>query len=250
MPGDTLYPVKLATEQTRLAFTFSELGKAEVLAELADKRVDEIIYLVEQNNPDQIETTAERLNGHLDAIVTLSVPDKEVWAEEDKGEMLFAEAETEEAMISKEDLDEEGTEAVPEVTSVTEEAEEAAATEDVSPVAEESQGLKQQQRKFATLTPDEVTAAEEPATLSEATISSKEAVEVNRALVGAGANLTVDRQSQLKITVTNQASTNTYRLRAALEEAPESSKPVLEEAINKLESGYQKAIDSLDKSLK
>ena len=33
MPGQVLYPVKLATEQARLAFTFSELGKAEVYAQ-------------------------------------------------------------------------------------------------------------------------------------------------------------------------------------------------------------------------
>ena len=248
MPGDTLYPVKLATEQTRLAFTFTDLGKAEVYTELADKRVDEIIYLVEQNKPNQIETTSERLNGHLDAIVTLSLPDKAGWTEEDEGEMLLAEAETEKTMLSEEKLEEEETEAVPGVTSVTGEAEEsaAAATEEVSPVAEESAELKQQQRKIAATTPDKVTAAEEPAALSEAAISSKESPEANRALVSAGSNLTVDRQNQLKITVTNQASTNTYRLRAALEEAPESSKPVLEEAISKLESGYQKAIDSLN----
>ena len=248
MPGDTLYPVKLATEQTRLTFTFSDLGKAEVYAELADKRVDEIIYLVGQNNPDQIETTSERLNGHLNAIVTLSLSDRESWPKEGEGEMLSAEAETEEAMISREESEEEEMEAVPGVTSVTKEAEET--TEVTSPAVEASPGLKQQQGKITAPTPDKVTAVEESAALSKAAISSKESPEVSRGLVGAGANLTVDRRIQLKITVTNQASTNTYRLRTVLEEAPESSRPALEKAINKLESGYQKAIDSLNTALK
>ncbi len=248
MPGDTLYPVKLATEQTRLAFTFSELGKAEVYTELADKRVDEIIYLAGVNKPDQIETTSERLNGHLDAIITLSLPDKEGWTEEDEGQMLFTEAVAEEAIVAEKDMEEEETEAVPGLTSVTGEA--AATAEEVSPGVEASPGIKQQEGKVVTPAPEKVVTAEESAALSKAAVSSKESLEVSRALVGTGANLTTDRQNQLKITVYNQASTNTERLRAALEEAPESSRPALEEAINTLESGYQKAINSLNTNLK
>ena len=39
MPDEPLYRVKLATEQVRLALTPSDIGKAQLLTKLADKRV-------------------------------------------------------------------------------------------------------------------------------------------------------------------------------------------------------------------
>jgi len=38
VPGDLLYPVKMVTEKTRLAFTFSDLAKAELHVDLAERR--------------------------------------------------------------------------------------------------------------------------------------------------------------------------------------------------------------------
>ncbi len=72
MPDQFLYPVKRGTEQAQLAFTFSELGKAELHARLADRRVTEIVYLVDNNQPEYIASTAETLNTHLDQIALLS----------------------------------------------------------------------------------------------------------------------------------------------------------------------------------
>ena len=72
MPDDFLYPVKLATEQVQLAFTFSDLGKAERHAKLADKRVTEIVYLAEKSKPEQIELVANSLNNNLTKIAVLS----------------------------------------------------------------------------------------------------------------------------------------------------------------------------------
>jgi len=65
MPDSLLYPVKLATEQVRLKLTPSDIGKAELYAELADRRVAEIVYMVNKGKPEQVEPTAERLNKHL-----------------------------------------------------------------------------------------------------------------------------------------------------------------------------------------
>ena len=73
MPDSFLYPVKLATEQVRLSLTFSDIGKAELHAELADARVAEIVYMVNKGKPEQVEPTAERLNKHLALIVGLSI---------------------------------------------------------------------------------------------------------------------------------------------------------------------------------
>jgi len=72
MPDDFLYPVKLATEQVQLAFTFSDLGKAERHAKLADKRVMEIVYLAEKSEPEKIELVANSLNNNLTKIAVLS----------------------------------------------------------------------------------------------------------------------------------------------------------------------------------
>lgn len=74
MPDDFLYPVKLATEQVRLAFTTSDLGKAELYAELIDKRVEEIVCMAAENKTAEVEETTQRLNVCLVrmAVITLS----------------------------------------------------------------------------------------------------------------------------------------------------------------------------------
>ena len=72
MPGEPLYPVKLATEQVRLVFTPSALGKAEFYAKLADKRVVEIVHLVDKNKPEQIERATRRLDAYLARIADLA----------------------------------------------------------------------------------------------------------------------------------------------------------------------------------
>ncbi len=74
MPDQPLYPVKLATERVRLALTPSALGKAELYAALAEKRVAEIINMAEKGKSKQVERTAQRLNAHLTKIVSLTLP--------------------------------------------------------------------------------------------------------------------------------------------------------------------------------
>ncbi len=72
MPDEPLYPVKLATEQMQLVFTFSSLGKAERYAKLADSRVLEIARMADKNRPEQIERAAQRLEGYFTKIADLS----------------------------------------------------------------------------------------------------------------------------------------------------------------------------------
>ncbi len=73
MPDGLLYPVKLATEQVRLKLTPSNMSRAELYAELADRRVAEIVYMVNKGKPEHLESTAERLNKHLVLIASLSL---------------------------------------------------------------------------------------------------------------------------------------------------------------------------------
>jgi len=78
MPDGTLYPVKLATENVRLRLTPSELGKAQLYANFADKRVLEIARMAKKGKPELVERTAQRLDAHLMMIARLvSPPEKE-----------------------------------------------------------------------------------------------------------------------------------------------------------------------------
>jgi hypothetical protein len=52
LPGDTLYPVKLAVEDVRMTFTFSDVGKAKLEMKFANRRIQEIARMVEKNKPD------------------------------------------------------------------------------------------------------------------------------------------------------------------------------------------------------
>ena len=71
MPDGTLYPVKLATEQTWLRLTTSAIDKAELHARLADERVAEIIYMASKGDSQQVKLVAQRLDTHLESIATL-----------------------------------------------------------------------------------------------------------------------------------------------------------------------------------
>jgi len=93
MPDSLLYPVKLATEQVRLKLTPSDIGKAELYAKLADRRVAEIVYMVNKGKPEQVEPTAERLNKHLALIASLSLAESGEAESGGRREMLAPAAE-------------------------------------------------------------------------------------------------------------------------------------------------------------
>lgn len=76
MPDSPLYSVKLATEQVRLALTPSQMGKAKLCAELADRRVVEITYMADKGDAEQVELITQRLDDKLDLLVALVVGEK------------------------------------------------------------------------------------------------------------------------------------------------------------------------------
>jgi hypothetical protein len=71
MPDSILYPVKLATEEVRLAFTPSQLDKARLCSDFADERVVEIIYMAEKGDAESVEATTERLDDRLETLAVL-----------------------------------------------------------------------------------------------------------------------------------------------------------------------------------
>ena len=72
MPNNFLYPVKRATEQVQLAFTFTSIGKAEAYARLANTRVNEIVYMAGLNDGNKIEMLASSMNSDLMNVAAVS----------------------------------------------------------------------------------------------------------------------------------------------------------------------------------
>ena len=77
MPDEPLYLVKIASEQVRLILTPSALGKAELYANLADKRVVEIVYVANKGDARRVEAVAQRLNNYLTRIASLVATQRE-----------------------------------------------------------------------------------------------------------------------------------------------------------------------------
>lgn len=77
MPDSPLYPVKLAAEEVRLALTPTQMGKASFCAQLADRRVDEIVYLANKKETQQLERVTQRLDMHLGRLVSIVSEGKE-----------------------------------------------------------------------------------------------------------------------------------------------------------------------------
>jgi len=73
LPDSPLYTVKLATEQVRLFFTPSDIGKAELYAQFADERVEEIIRMADKGDVELVEKTTNRLNDQLVAMASLTL---------------------------------------------------------------------------------------------------------------------------------------------------------------------------------
>ena len=67
-PDEPLYPVKLAVEQVRLTLAFSDMSKAELHLEFAERRASEIAEMAHQAQGDRIPGLAERLADHLDKV--------------------------------------------------------------------------------------------------------------------------------------------------------------------------------------
>lgn len=90
MPDSPLYSVKLATERVQMALTSSPVGKAQLCAKQADRRVSELIYLASKGDTQQVEAATERLDERLTTLVILVSPQGEA-VPVDEGPRVFTE---------------------------------------------------------------------------------------------------------------------------------------------------------------
>ena len=71
MPGNPLYAVKLAAENVQLKLTLSQDKKAELYVAMANERVDEMTWMVNNNKTQGLEAAAQRLDSYYNEIGTL-----------------------------------------------------------------------------------------------------------------------------------------------------------------------------------
>jgi hypothetical protein len=65
LPGSPLYSVKLATENVQLAFTPSNIGKAELYAKFNDRRVDELVTIAAKTDAVELVADIDTLNTRI-----------------------------------------------------------------------------------------------------------------------------------------------------------------------------------------
>ncbi|NQT05408.1 MAG: hypothetical protein HQ577_05295 [Dehalococcoidia bacterium] len=217
LPDQTLYPVKLATERVRLALTPSALGKAEYYAELVDKRVNEIISMVEKGKLQHMEETAERLNNQLMAM-TLLVGTEDVEAvvpavspEEPKPGVMMAPPPPEAA-----------TQAPPTAKA----------------------GEPQKGKPAITVAPAQLVPEKAPVLAPAPAAIPEPEVEVEEE---EGDEMLDERAKLIRIIVQN-AKKHSAALRAALQRAPESARPALLQALESSNIEYEKLLQLLEEA--
>lgn len=82
MPDSPLYSLKIATENAQIALTRSDLGKAELNAKFADRRVTEIVYLAHKGYDGRIDDVTQRLDKDLTMLASLASGEKAAEAPE------------------------------------------------------------------------------------------------------------------------------------------------------------------------
>jgi len=244
LPDDTLYGVKRATESVRMAFTFTDLGKAELYVRLADERVNEIIRMADEGKLEHVEETTDLLNEQLIAMSNLGD-----W---EKG----APAEEEAAMLGAEE---------PRMMTATDERSQAASVPAPAPLPAKTiptttpvpgEGPAEHDTETDEVPPPEVIVKEVPAP----TIMVPAAAEVSPPMPPApgGANdilrsygldsndFDVDDWESLKELLSRHAASNTQALWELLEKVPEELRSALLEAIQVAGEGYDNALRNLD----
>ena len=226
MPDDFLYPVKRATEQVQLAFTFTNLGKAEAYARMANRRVEEIIYMANENDIDEIEVLATSLDSSLNNIAEYSSRQDNTNRTTGQGAMKAvvteeaAEADTEQSLTAAAG----GTPGSGEDT-VSEGAEDENIAENQSAPESPAEPIVVQPTK------PEVNVEIPPTKIT---------------IEPASANHGLSKREELNVTVNNQANTNIQNLYKLLDKVPESTREAILKAIEISERGYGIALESLE----
>ena len=92
MPGNPLYPVKLATENLGIKLAGSEERKAELYLAMTNERVNEMTWMVNNGKTQNLEAAVQRLNDYYAKINELSLVANAgtsfVWANAESNQMI------------------------------------------------------------------------------------------------------------------------------------------------------------------
>jgi len=81
LPGEKLYPIKLATENVRLTLAFSDMDEAKLHIQFAERRAEEIAEMARRGEGSQIPVLTEQLATHLDEVNEIG----KAWKVREKG---------------------------------------------------------------------------------------------------------------------------------------------------------------------
>ncbi len=224
MPGQALYGVKHAAESARVALTPSKSAKAEVYASLADQRVKEIIYAADRGDAGQVQQVTNDLNSYLDRIAELNGG----VAQNSLASPQYSAA---------------GSAAAPAVTVPPTTAPPPTA----GPASDTSSQTMTAQSAPPPVTVGVPPRAAAPATQVTVIVPGPNEEKGIAAPIPAVvvSNLSTSK-AILKARISFQAAENGAQLRAAYEKAPPQAKLALLKAIAVSQSGYEKALQSLD----
>jgi hypothetical protein len=230
LPDEPLYAVKMATEDVQLALTTSELGKARLYAEFADRRVDEIIKMAEKGKAAQVVQATDRMNDQLAAManLTLTVSTAETAGSGTPPALMAAPA---------------SDATIPSVTPAPTTAPPQALKAVPAPVAGPDENARNpvssaNLSSAGGVAKPEIQANKAPVTVTARAITPE-------ASAKAAKKVKIKSKADLQATVSEQAAENTQELQDVLERAPDSVKAALKRAIEVADKGYDEALKNM-----
>ncbi len=250
MPDNPLYNVKLFTENTRLTFAFSDNAKAELNAEFARNRGQEIVYAAANNDVENVRNATGNLSTNMSNVAVLT------------GNTLEKNAAQNNIIISKDmaaaaqnSAIQEGTlqdnavlseKAVPPQFAPM--AAPAPGAADSTPAATGAVDLQEPRPASRAGLPDEQVAAEPDGTTT-ATADSPEPLELRHSYglsKNGSAESATTEEDKLRRTLTENYLVMQYNLEEALKTASPDIRPVIRQAIAQAQAEYQKAMSNLE----
>lgn len=74
LPDGSLYPVKLAGEQVEVTLAFSDIDKAKLHIQFAERRAGEMVEMARQGKGNEIFILTEQVANHLDKVYVMEQP--------------------------------------------------------------------------------------------------------------------------------------------------------------------------------
>lgn len=91
LPDGSLYPVKLAGEQVKVTLAFSDIDKAKLHIQFAERRAGEMVEMARQGKDNEILMLTEQVADHLDKVYAVEqAPEVEETELEEKGPKMLA----------------------------------------------------------------------------------------------------------------------------------------------------------------